>query len=89
MHVLFVQAHHMPNFLSSYLFSHRNSFGSLQVYTDLPGFSCPGVPIVPAVCIFVNIFLFAQVCLFCLIFKLCISTSIWYLQKLARHVLFT
>ncbi|CAH9117999.1 unnamed protein product [Cuscuta europaea] len=31
-----------------------------QVYTDPPGFSCPGVPIVPAVCIFVNIFLFAQ-----------------------------
>ncbi|KAI5647481.1 hypothetical protein M9H77_33486 [Catharanthus roseus] len=31
-----------------------------HVYTDLPGFSCPGVPIVPAVCIFVNIFLFAQ-----------------------------
>lgn len=31
---------------------------------DLPGFSCPGVPVVPAVCIFVNIFLFAQVCQF-------------------------
>lgn len=31
-----------------------------QVYSDPPGFSCPGVPIVPAVCIFVNIFLFAQ-----------------------------
>lgn len=28
---------------------------------DLPGFSCPGVPVVPAFCIFVNIFLFAQV----------------------------
>lgn len=31
-----------------------------QVYTDPPGFSCPGVPIVPATCIFLNIFLFAQ-----------------------------
>ncbi|KAL6965091.1 Cationic amino acid transporter 9, chloroplastic, variant 2 [Sarracenia purpurea var. burkii] len=31
-----------------------------QVYTDPPGFSCPWVPIVPAVCIFFNIFLFAQ-----------------------------
>lgn len=33
-----------------------------QVYTEAQGFSCPGVPIVPAVCIFFNIFLFAQVC---------------------------
>ncbi|XP_010275402.1 PREDICTED: cationic amino acid transporter 9, chloroplastic [Nelumbo nucifera] len=31
-----------------------------QVYTDPSGFRCPGVPIVPAVCIFFNIFLFAQ-----------------------------
>lgn len=31
-----------------------------QVYYDPPGFSCPGVPTVPAVCIFFNIFLFAQ-----------------------------
>lgn len=31
-----------------------------QVYTETPGFSCPGVPIVPIVCIFINIFLFAQ-----------------------------
>ncbi|KAL4178608.1 hypothetical protein AMTRI_Chr13g115940 [Amborella trichopoda] len=31
-----------------------------QVYADPPGFSCPGVPLVPAVCIFLNIFLFAQ-----------------------------
>ncbi|CAK9146193.1 unnamed protein product [Ilex paraguariensis] len=31
-----------------------------QVYTDPPSFSCPGVPIVPAVCIFFNMFLFAQ-----------------------------
>lgn len=31
-----------------------------QVYKDPPGFSCPWVPIVPAVCIFFNIFLFAQ-----------------------------
>ncbi|XP_057805505.1 cationic amino acid transporter 9, chloroplastic-like [Salvia miltiorrhiza] len=31
-----------------------------QVYVDPPGFSCPGVPIVPCVSIFVNIFLFAQ-----------------------------
>ncbi|KAL8235905.1 hypothetical protein R6Q59_016986 [Mikania micrantha] len=31
-----------------------------QVYRDPPGFSCPWVPTVPAVCIFFNIFLFAQ-----------------------------
>ncbi|KAA8520456.1 hypothetical protein F0562_014712 [Nyssa sinensis] len=31
-----------------------------QVYAEPPGFSCPGVPIVPAVCIFFNMFLFAQ-----------------------------
>lgn len=31
-----------------------------QVYNDTPGFSCPGVPILPTVCIFINIFLFAQ-----------------------------
>ncbi|PWA58186.1 Amino acid/polyamine transporter I [Artemisia annua] len=31
-----------------------------QVYKDPPGFSCPWVPIVPAFCIFFNIFLFAQ-----------------------------
>ncbi|OMP00735.1 Amino acid/polyamine transporter I [Corchorus olitorius] len=31
-----------------------------QVYSDALGFSCPGVPILPAVCIFFNIFLFAQ-----------------------------
>ncbi|XP_022733353.1 cationic amino acid transporter 9, chloroplastic-like isoform X1 [Durio zibethinus] len=31
-----------------------------QAYSDPPGFSCPGVPIVPSVCIFFNIFLFAQ-----------------------------
>ncbi|XP_057980951.1 cationic amino acid transporter 9, chloroplastic-like [Malania oleifera] len=31
-----------------------------QSYADAPGFSCPGVPIVPALCIFFNIFLFAQ-----------------------------
>jgi APA family basic amino acid/polyamine antiporter len=31
-----------------------------QVYADPPGFSCPGVPIVPTVCIFFNMFLFAQ-----------------------------
>ncbi|CAI0445919.1 unnamed protein product [Linum tenue] len=29
-------------------------------YRDPPGFSCPGVPILPAVSIFFNIFLFAQ-----------------------------
>ncbi|XVF22791.1 hypothetical protein REPUB_Repub12eG0201400 [Reevesia pubescens] len=34
-----------------------------QAYSDPPGFSCSGVPIVPSVCIFFNIFLFAQVCL--------------------------
>ncbi|OVA14392.1 Amino acid/polyamine transporter I [Macleaya cordata] len=31
-----------------------------QVYTEPSTFSCPGVPIVPAACIFFNIFLFAQ-----------------------------
>ncbi|CAN0921831.1 Cationic amino acid transporter 9, chloroplastic [Linum grandiflorum] len=31
-----------------------------QAYRDPPGFSCPGVPIIPAVSIFFNIFLFAQ-----------------------------
>ncbi|PIA50338.1 hypothetical protein AQUCO_01300822v1 [Aquilegia coerulea] len=31
-----------------------------QVYTDPSGFSCPGVPILPSICIFFNIFLFAQ-----------------------------
>ncbi|GLT39605.1 hypothetical protein SLA2020_137870 [Shorea laevis] len=31
-----------------------------HAYADPPGFSCPGVPILPAVCIFFNIFLFAQ-----------------------------
>ncbi|GMI75817.1 cationic amino acid transporter 9 [Hibiscus trionum] len=31
-----------------------------QDYSEAPGFSCPWVPIVPSVCIFFNIFLFAQ-----------------------------
>ncbi|KAM7261034.1 hypothetical protein ACFE04_026509 [Oxalis oulophora] len=31
-----------------------------HTYADPPGFSCPGVPIVPSICIFFNIFLFAQ-----------------------------
>ncbi|CAA0842734.1 Cationic amino acid transporter 9- chloroplastic [Striga hermonthica] len=31
-----------------------------QVHIDPPGFSCPGVPIIPALSIFVNIFLVAQ-----------------------------
>ncbi|GMN56382.1 hypothetical protein TIFTF001_025485 [Ficus carica] len=31
-----------------------------QAYADTPGFACPGVPLVPAVCIFFNMFLFAQ-----------------------------
>ncbi|KAL8144438.1 hypothetical protein V2J09_017470 [Rumex salicifolius] len=31
-----------------------------QVYAVAASFSCPGVPILPAVCIFFNIFLFAQ-----------------------------
>ncbi|XP_031398032.1 cationic amino acid transporter 9, chloroplastic [Punica granatum] len=31
-----------------------------QVYAGALGFSCPGVPILPAICIFFNIFLFAQ-----------------------------
>lgn len=29
-------------------------------YSAPPGFSCPGVPVIPAVCIFFNFFLFAQ-----------------------------
>jgi C-terminus of AA_permease len=32
-----------------------------QVYGETPGFSCPGVPFVPIMSIFFNIFLFAQV----------------------------
>ncbi|KAF7845065.1 Cationic amino acid transporter 9, chloroplastic [Senna tora] len=31
-----------------------------QVYADTPGFSCPGVPLLPVICIFFNMFLFAQ-----------------------------
>ncbi|RDX92740.1 Cationic amino acid transporter 9, chloroplastic [Mucuna pruriens] len=31
-----------------------------QVYAEAPGFSCPGVPILPNICIFFNMFLFAQ-----------------------------
>ncbi|MED6187989.1 Cationic amino acid transporter 9, chloroplastic [Stylosanthes scabra] len=31
-----------------------------QAYSDAPGFSCPGVPLLPCICIFFNIFLFAQ-----------------------------
>lgn len=31
-----------------------------QVYGETPGFSCPGVPIVPGICILFNMFLFAQ-----------------------------
>ncbi|KAJ4799813.1 cationic amino acid transporter 9 [Rhynchospora pubera] len=31
-----------------------------QVYAETPGFSCPGVPFVPIISIFFNIFLFAQ-----------------------------
>ncbi|KAK4414613.1 Cationic amino acid transporter 9, chloroplastic [Sesamum alatum] len=31
-----------------------------QVHTDPPGFSCPGVPVLPSISIFVNMFLFAQ-----------------------------
>ncbi|KAM7277169.1 hypothetical protein ACFE04_019035 [Oxalis oulophora] len=31
-----------------------------HTYAEPPGFSCPGVPIVPTICIFFNIFLFAQ-----------------------------
>ncbi|PWA74638.1 coatomer beta' subunit (COPB2) [Artemisia annua] len=35
-----------------------------QLQMDPPGFSCPWVPIVPALCILVNIFLFISVALF-------------------------
>ncbi|KAL0425774.1 UNVERIFIED_CONTAM: Cationic amino acid transporter 9, chloroplastic [Sesamum radiatum] len=31
-----------------------------QVHTSPPGFSCPGVPVVPSISIFLNMFLFAQ-----------------------------
>ncbi|XP_028751264.1 cationic amino acid transporter 9, chloroplastic-like [Neltuma alba] len=31
-----------------------------QVYDEAPGFSCPWVPFLPAICIFFNMFLFAQ-----------------------------
>ncbi|KAH1156139.1 hypothetical protein GLYMA_18G253600v4 [Glycine max] len=34
--------------------------GNLKVYADAPGFSCPGVPLLPNICIFFNMFLFAQ-----------------------------
>ncbi|XP_017419528.1 cationic amino acid transporter 9, chloroplastic isoform X1 [Vigna umbellata] len=34
--------------------------GNLKVYADAPGFSCPGVPILPNICIFFNMFLFGQ-----------------------------
>ncbi|CAI8591754.1 unnamed protein product [Vicia faba] len=33
---------------------------STEVYGDSVGFSCPGVPIVPNICIFFNMFLFGQ-----------------------------
>lgn len=32
-----------------------------QSYSKAPAFSCPGVPIVPAACMFFNMFLFAQI----------------------------
>ncbi|KAK7340477.1 hypothetical protein VNO77_21181 [Canavalia gladiata] len=31
-----------------------------QVYAAAPGFSCPGVPVLPNICIFFNMFLFGQ-----------------------------
>jgi hypothetical protein len=34
----------------------------VQVYVDPPGFSCPGVPLVPIISVFFNMVLFAQVC---------------------------
>jgi hypothetical protein len=33
-----------------------------QAYVDPPGFSCPGVPLVPIISVFFNMLLFAQVC---------------------------
>jgi len=33
-----------------------------QAYVDPPGFSCPGVPLVPVISVFFNMVLFAQVC---------------------------
>jgi hypothetical protein len=33
-----------------------------QVYVDPPGFSCPGVPLLPIISVFFNMVLFAQVC---------------------------
>ncbi|XP_058084444.1 cationic amino acid transporter 9, chloroplastic isoform X2 [Magnolia sinica] len=49
----------MAGLLNVHVLSHILSVGSL-VYADPPGFSCPGVPLLPAISIFVNIFLFAQ-----------------------------
>lgn len=43
-----------------------------QVYVDPPGFSCPGVPIVPMVSVFFNMLLFAQVCMTQLLGYICI-----------------
>uniref|UniRef100_A0A0C9RNN5 TSA: Wollemia nobilis Ref_Wollemi_Transcript_7900_1753 transcribed RNA sequence n=1 Tax=Wollemia nobilis TaxID=56998 RepID=A0A0C9RNN5_9CONI len=39
--------------------SHILSVGTLE-YIEPPGFSCPGAPLIPALSVFVNIFLFAQ-----------------------------
>ncbi|KAM3685499.1 hypothetical protein ACJW31_11G122500 [Castanea mollissima] len=36
------------------------ALNSYQDYADPPGFSCPWVPTLPALCIFLNMFLFAQ-----------------------------
>lgn len=50
--------------LTSTAVSSYNILSLLQAYTDPPGFSCPWVPVVPALSILFNMFLFAQVCIY-------------------------
>ncbi|MCH99051.1 cationic amino acid transporter 9 chloroplastic-like [Trifolium medium] len=58
--------HHYMKKTSDHFSSRRVRHGymrrrlSTEVYGDSVGFSCPGVPIVPCICIFFNMFLFGQ-----------------------------
>ncbi|CAJ2668909.1 unnamed protein product [Trifolium pratense] len=58
--------HHNMKKTSDHFMSRRVRHGymrrrlSTEVYGDSVGFSCPGVPIVPSICIFFNMFLFGQ-----------------------------
>lgn len=54
----------------------------VQVYVDPPGFSCPGVPLVPIISVFFNMVLFAQVCAALFWF----SSQIQYLKKIIYGV---